>query len=364
MKYFKRLLLAFIIVFSIFGLAGCKGKAKEIIFITDKGSIHDKSFNQGAYDGVKEFASKHKLTYGYIRPTEASVAEYIASIEYAVSNGAKVIVAAGYLFEVPVNAMQKAYPDVKFILLDGSPKNAPNGSLDKNVHSVFYAEEESGFLAGYATIHEGYRNLGFLGGMAVPPVQRFGLGYIQGVKYAARELCLEEGAVAMQYRYTGDFVDNQDSRDKAKEMYDRGVEIIFACGGMVSSSVIYVAEETKNFVIGVDVDQSYDSPTVVTSAMKNLKESVEMVLKSIYEDETWDEQFAGQESILTAKDNGVGLPFKTSRFNTFTEEQYEAILDKIINSEIEISKETYKENKISNIAEDYSDELLKIIYIE
>ncbi len=162
----------------------------EIALITDKGNIDDKSFNQGAWEGVIAFADANKITNKYYKPEEASDAGYLAAIDLAVTGGAKVIVTPGFLFEVPVYEAQTKYPDVKFILLDGAPHTADYVTFktESNTASVMYAEEQSGYMAGYAAIKDGYTKLGFMGGMAVPAVQAFGYGYLQGIEVAAAEL--------------------------------------------------------------------------------------------------------------------------------------------------------------------------------
>ena len=179
----------------------------EIALITDKGNIDDKSFNQGAWEGVIAFAEAEGITHQYIKPEEASDAGYLAAIDLAVIGGAKVIVTPGFLFEVPIYEAQTRYPEVKFILLDGAPHTADYATFEtkENVASVMYAEEQTGYLAGYAAVMDGMTNLGFMGGMAVPAVQAFGYGYLQGAEDAAEELGLADGALKTTYHYTGNF---------------------------------------------------------------------------------------------------------------------------------------------------------------
>ena len=307
----------------------------EIALITDKGNIDDKSFNQGAWEGVIAFADANKITNKYYKPEEASDAGYLAAIDLAVTGGAKVIVTPGYLFEVPVYEAQTKYPDVKFILLDGAPHTADYATFktESNTASVMYAEEQSGYMAGYAAIKDGYTKLGFMGGMAVPAVQAFGYGYLQGIEAAAAELGLADGSVAVTYHYTGDFAETDTNKATAKAMYQEGTEVIFACGGSVGKSVMSAASEASAKVIGVDVDQRYDSDTVITSAMKGLGASVQQVLAAIYKDNAW-ETYAGKTTYFNAANNGVGLPTIVigdasgnafDRFKTFTKEDYDAL---------------------------------------
>ena len=326
-------------------LAGCGGSTGntasdtsgkyEIALITDKGNIDDKSFNQGSWEGVQAFATENNITNKYYKPEEASDAGYLAAIDLAVTGGAKVIVTPGYLFEVPVYEAQTKYPDVKFILLDGAPHTADYATFEtkSNVASVMYAEEQPGYMAGYAAVKDGYTKLGFMGGMAVPAVQAYGYGYLQGIEAAAAEMGLAEGSVTVTYHYTGDFAETDTNKATAKAMYQEGTEVIFACGGSVGKSVMSAASEAGAKVIGVDVDQRYDSDVVITSAMKGLGASVQQVLTAIYKDNTWD-TYAGKTTTFNAANNGVGLPTVVigdenanafDRFKSFTKADYDAL---------------------------------------
>lgn len=335
MKRVAALLLVLVVVCSMF--AGCgtaSGKGFELALITDKGNIDDKSFNQGAWEGVVAFAKANNINHKYYKPEEGNDAGYLAAIDLAVTGGAKVIVTPGFLFEVPVYEAQTKYPNVKFILLDGAPHTADRVTYktESNVASVMYSEEQSGYLAGYAVIKDGMTKLGFMGGMALPAVQAFGYGYLQGIEAAAKELNLADGSITVTYHYTGDFAETDTNKAFAKTMYQEGTEVIFACGGSVGKSVMSAAKEAGKKVIGVDVDQRYDSDTVITSAMKGLGSSVQQVLKAIYKDNSWS-TYAGKTTYFNAANNSVGLPTTVigkadgnafDRFTKFTKADYDA----------------------------------------
>ncbi|MGI6781813.1 MAG: BMP family lipoprotein [Acholeplasmataceae bacterium] len=335
---FKRIMALLIMVFASVLLVACAPKieGEKIVLITDKGDIDDKSFNQGSYEGVKKFA-RNRVEYGYLKPEAATNEAYIAAIEQAIADGATVIVTPGYLFEAPINAVQGDYPNVKFIILDGSPANAGEGAtIENNVYSVFYAEEQTGFLAGYAAVKEGFRKLGFMGGMAVPAVQRFGHGFVQGAAAAASEI--DGCSVTIDYLYTGDFKASPEVQAAAASLYQKGVEVIFACGGAVGQSVMAAAEAAKDkWVIGVDVDQSADSPRVITSSTKELANSVIQALEAIYDTNEWATKFAGKSVVLDVTKDGVGLPMKTSRFKKFKQSDYNKIYDKLVKGTVVVS---------------------------
>ena len=311
-------------------------KGYEIALVTDKGNIDDKSFNQGAWEGVVAYAEANKITHQYYKPEEASDEGYLAAIKLAVDGGAKVVVCPGYLFEAAVYAAQTQFPDVKFILLDGEPHTADYATYktESNVACVMYAEEEAGFLAGYAAVKEGMTTLGFEGGMAVPAVVAFGYGYLQGIEAAATEMGLADGSIKVFYHYTGDFAETDANKATAKAMIQSGAQVIFGCGGSVGKSVMAAAAEGNIKTIGVDVNQKADSDTVITSAMKGLGASVQAVLASIY-DNSFAEKYAGKTTYFTAANNGVGLPDDFERFTTFTKADYDAVFAKLVDGTID-----------------------------
>lgn len=306
----------------------------EIALVTDVGNIDDKSFNEGAWNGVKEYAENNGITYAYYRPSEDSTEAREETIKSAISKGAKVIVCPGYLFEEAVYDMQTAYSDVEFLLLDGQPHtaddNTPNATA--NTHSILYKEEQAGYLAGYAAVMDGYRKLGFLGGMSVPAVVRYGYGYIQGADAAAAELGLKPGDVEMNYWYSGVFSPSDDIKTKMDGWYTGGTEVIFSCGGGIYLSCVAAAEAAGGKVIGVDVDQSAESEVIITSAMKALSHSVVLALTSLYDNGgTWNADYAGKTAVLGAAEDCIGLPTADGswRLKHFTVDQYNALYAKL-----------------------------------
>lgn len=337
MKRVLALLLAFILVF---GLVACGGDTKEeepaaeetyeIAMITDIGTIDDKSFNQGTWEGVVAFAEDKGITHKYYKPTEQSTDAYLAAIQLAVEGGAKVVVTPGFLFEEPIYLAQDLYEDVTFILIDGNPHNADYTEFRTNDNAVgiVFAEEQSGYLAGYAAVKDGYTKLGFMGGMAVPAVIRYGYGFVQGAEAAAEELGLS--GIDIKYHYTGNFDATPETQTLAASWYAEGTEVIFACGGAVGNSVMSAAEAAGAKVIGVDVDQSSESDTVITSAMKGLAAAVQSVLGEYY-----DGNFPGGQGLVYAADmDGVQLPMETSKFTKFTQADYDAVFAKLASGEV------------------------------
>ena len=330
-------LVVMILTVSILSLScGDNKKGYELAWITDVGTIDDRSFNQGSWEGLKRYADEKGITHKYYQPTEKTTDAYIDSIDLAVAAGAKIVVTPGFLFEPAIYKAQDTHPEVNFVLLDGSPQDGTytDFRIEKNVYSVFYAEEQAGFLAGYGAVKEGYTNLGFMGGMAVPAVVRFGYGFVQGVNYAAKELGIRN--VKADYNYLGGFNPSPEIQTKAASWYRNGVQIIFVAGGGAGNSVMAAAEQNNGLVIGVDVDQSGESSSVITSAMKMIGESVYNAI-----DEFYKGNFPGGQSVvLDAKVHGIGLPMETSRFTQFSQEDYDSVYQKLVDGSIKVLKDT------------------------
>jgi len=304
----------------------------ELALVTDLGTIDDKSFNQGAWEGMTKYAEENGISYKYYQPQEGTTDSYLETIGLAVEGGAKLVVCPGFLFEEPVYMAQDQYPDIKFILLDGEPHSGDYSEYrtNENVMPILFQEDEAGFLAGYAAVKDGYTKLGFMGGMAVPAVIRFGYGFIEGADAAAKELGIS--GIEIMYTYTGAFAATPEAQSMAASWYQNGTEVVFGCGGAVGNSVMAAAQEKGAKVIGVDVDQSYESETVITSAMKMLSNSVYDGVKAFF-----DGSFpGGKTSVFTASNDGVGLPMETSKFNTFTKDDYDAVYQKLVAGEYEL----------------------------
>lgn len=337
-----------------FAMAFTEGNVYELAMVTDIGTIDDKSFNQGTWEGIKEYAEANGKTYNYYQPNGQSTEIYLEYMQQAVEAGAKVVVTPGFLFEEAVYIAQQMYPDVYFVLIDGNPHDGSyNYHTEPNAVGITYAEEQSGFLAGYAAVKEGYTKLGFMGGMAVPAVIRFGYGFVQGAEYAAKELGIS--GLECRYHYTGGFEATPEVQTMAASWFSDGVEVIFACGGPVGNSVMAAAEAGGGKVIGVDVDQYAESETVITSAAKGLAESVQQMLDAYYKGE-----FPGGESInLDAARDGVQLPMENSRFEKFTQEDYDAIYKKLVDNEIAI-----KGDKDVNDASELASEIISVTLVD
>jgi basic membrane protein A len=265
--------------------------------VTDVGSINDHSFNQACWKGVLDFCADTGAKSEYKQPSGDSTTARVASIDALVKDGAKVVVMPGYKFNSTIKVVQDKYPDVLFLAVDCDPSDDDNGytayNFKSNVTSIKYYEHHSGYFAGYAAVKEGYKELGFLGGMAVPAVAKYGEGYVAGAEQAAKDMNLDDGAISLNYWYSGVFTPNNDIATKMTSWYSAGTKVVFSCGGGIYSSCLTAAQNVNKStgtedakLIGVDVDQSSESPLIITSAFKKMEPLVNQYLVDAYKNVT------------------------------------------------------------------------------
>lgn len=362
----KILVSLFMLVLCVTVLSACKPKTYEIALVTDVGNIDDKSFNESAWNGVKQFAKENGKSYAYYRPIADTTNARLDAIESAVNKGAKIIVCPGYLFNEALYDAQTLYPEVAFVLLDAEPSKVIDEEtvtlVEDNVYCILYKEEQVGYLAGYAAVQEGYRKLGFLGGMAVPAVVRYGYGFIQGAEAAAVDLDLAAGAVVIEHAYAGVFYPTDEIKTKMDGWYAAGTEVVFACGGGIYLSVIAAAGTTKK-IIGVDKDQSYESPQIITSAMKEITNGVLLALGSFYDNEmAWDTDHAGVTASLGAAEECVGLATGTSwKLTNFTIAEYEVLFATMVAGDVTISDSHLVAPTVVKVVVNYDEEPIVVV---
>lgn len=347
-------LLVVAIVASCFAFTACnkKGDNKgddskmKVAMITDYGDITDQSFNQTTYEASKAFCEANGLKFKYYKPAGDNTEARVASVEQAIQEGFNVIVMPGYAFGATVVEVAETNPDVTFVALDVSKDDlGDNYTIPSNVATFVYREEISGFMAGYAAVKEGYKKLGFLGGMAVPAVIRFGYGFVQGVNAAAVEMNIAN-EVSVNYVYGGKFNGTPEITAAMDTWYENGTEVVFACGGGIFTSACEAAKKVHGKVIGVDSDQSYvinkyEAGMCVTSAMKGLAPTVNTVLQAI-KDGNWKKYSGtvsnmGMVSGTDASLNYVQLPTDTWSMTKFTKADYATLVGKIFDGTIKIS---------------------------
>ena len=319
----------------------------EIAFVTDVGQLKDKSFNEGTWNGVKTYAYENDLSYKYYQPAngdEATDDDRYDAMAAAVNGGAKVVVCAGYLQEAALRRAAIEFPEVNFVFIDGyaiteDPEDA-NSAVLANVAGINFSEEQCGYLAGYAVVKDGFTQLGFSGGGGGtnPACCRYGYGFLQGASAAAAELGVEVN-VNYSWQYGETFQASTDLQTMIAGWYNTGTEIVFACGGNMFASISAAASAADGFVVGVDVDQSSESATVVTSAMKGIDQAAILAIGHSY-DGTWDE-VGGKTTTLGANEDAVGLPTAADswRFEAFTVDEYNTLLESIKDGSLVIDSE-------------------------
>lgn len=342
----KKSILMLVAGLASVALVGCgqKGSEAEIAVVTDVGQLRDGGFNQGTYEGAKEYAEANKKSFTYYAPANganASDADRIEARQLAIKNKAKIIVAPGFLQAAARRTVAKENPEVKFVFVDGwtltdstDANGNDNGKALNNVTAISYKEQESGYRAGYAVVKDGYTKLGgtFGGAGSNPACNRYAYGFAQGANDAAkaRNKNVER---KVSYRYGSSFNASAELKTQRTGWYTSGTEIIFSCGGSMVQSVVAASQEiggdTKK-IVGVDVDQHALSENVITSAQKGLAVSVKLALGEYYGNE-WDSKLGGKTQNLGAAEDATGLPTNDDawRFKTFTKAEYNTLFESI-----------------------------------
>ena len=385
MKRFLALLLALCMVFALCACGGGDSGKKEdpnagndyevtnkeykVAMITDYGDITDKSFNQTTYEACKEFCKDNGVAFKYYKPTDNNTDARVKSTEQAISEGYNIIVMPGYAFAGTLVEVAPQYPDVKFVALDVAEGdlleaavgaageeydfNPSNWDLEdyfdmSNVYCAVYQEELCGYMAGYAAVQFGYEKLGFLGGMAVPAVIRYGFGFVQGADAAAKEL---DTKIEINYVYGGQFSGDADITAKMDTWYNAGTEVVFACGGGIFTSAAEAAQKVNAKVIGVDNDQKgiidggYGEGMTVTSAMKGLAATVNTMLTEVFAG-NWDNYGGKIDTLGLVSDNPtenyVQIPMESTQWadGKFTQDDYKALVASMHKGDVKVSNDT------------------------
>ncbi len=329
----------------------------QIAFVTDVGQLKDQSFNEGTWNGIKKYAYENKKSYKYYQPANGNQAtdeDRYEAMKTAAESGAEIILCAGFLQKDALLKAAAELKETKFVFVDGTVLTADGkeeGEPLKNVAAVDFKEEESGFLAGYAAVMEGYTKLGFTGGGSGtnPPCCRFGYGFVQGANEAAKAKNTEV-EMKFSWEYGATFSQSAELQTMLNGWYAGGTEVIFCAGGAMCLSAFAAASANEAAVIGVDVDQSKESDTVITSALKGLDISAQYVLEKVYGNE-WDE-IGGKLTTLGAAEGAVGLPLDTWKMKNFTIDDYKELFAALEKGEIKVDRnysEGLKDEKLDNV---------------
>jgi len=333
----------------------------KVAMVTDYGDITDQSFNQTTYEAGKAWCEANNVEFSYFKPTNDSLEARVASIELAIEQGYNTLLLPGFAFGGAIAETAAQNPEVYYIALDVSAADLGEGyQVPANVYCAVYQEELSGFMAGVAAVKLGYTELGFLGGIAVPAVMRFGYGFVQGADYAAG---LTGAKVNVKYCYGNQFFGDADITAYMDTWYAEGTQVVFACGGGIYSSAAEAAVKVNGKVIGVDVDQkgiidgTYGEGLTVTSAMKGLGATVKATLTGLaagnWADYSTKVETLGLVSGTDLEANFVQLPTTTQFGEGFTAEDYAALVADMFAGTITVSGAIDAEPAVSNITVDY-----------
>ena len=364
----KKLLASLLSVFlTLAVLTGCSVQAptaetappadasdSKIAFITGISDIHDHGFNEACYEGVQQFSRQSGAFCKYFKPDSWDQDDILSSIQQAVDQDFDAVVMAGAAFAKPCLEAAKANPGTLFLALAVTQADMEVAILPANVSLLTFRNEQAGFLAGYAAVADGYKELGFIGGMAESAVIRFGNGYIQGAEKAAKDMGISD--VHIKHWYSGSFTPREGIREKAAAWYQEGTEVIFSCGGAIYESILEAADAQDGLMIGVDVDQSELSPRIITSATKALTESIVLALnEAAAAHMNWPSAYAGTCQILGVVENCVGLPMETSRFRQFDGEMYRLLEKALIHDSfnVDTNNDPNVHPKVSHVTVDW-----------
>ena len=359
MKKLLAILLTLAMLFSFASFAAADESVK-VAMITDYGDITDQSFNQTTYEAAKAFCEANGLDFQYYKPGSDSDTDRISSIEKAIDEGFNVIIMPGYAFGPAIQQVAPEFSDITFIALDVSEGDIGDlaANVPANLYCAVYQEELCGYMAGYAAVKLGYKKLGYLGGMAVPAVVRYGYGFVQGADAAAAELGLTD--VEIKYVYGNQFYGDADITAYMDTWFAAGTQIVFACGGGIFTSAGEAAAKVGGKVIGVDVDQKgtidglYGEGITVTSAMKGLAATVNAELTAVN-----GGKFEGgkvENLGLVGEDpeaNFVQIAPSTQFADGFTQDDYKALVAKMFKGEITVSNAIDAEPAVTAVAVDY-----------
>lgn len=296
LRKMKVSILSMIMVGAV-GLMGCSKESKtvekdefKVSLVLDEGGVNDQSFNQSAWEGALKAQENYNVKVTYLESNQES--EYLSNIETAIDNESDLIIGVGFKIADTIKDAALAYPEQKFAIIDGTYDKIP-----ENVQPILFNEEEAGYSVGLIASKMTKTNtVGFVGGMNIPSVSNFLVGFEKALKE-------ENSDVKVLSQYANSFTDAAKGKAIANQMINNNADIIFAAGGGVNTGVYEASKEAGVKSIGVDMPCNYISPDVIiTSALKNVGVGVEITIKDLVEGNFK----GGQAKIFDLSNGGVG----------------------------------------------------------
>ncbi len=342
----SKIILIFIIVFTI----GCKTveiknyKVGMVLY----GKDIDYYFNKVTSEGIIKATTELNIPFNYTIPSGYNNNSYKIAIQELCETGHNLIFIAGFHFEVALYEVQDIYPDVNFVILDGYPHDSEwkDFNIGQNVVSIIFDQVEAGFLVGYASAIEIQKGkAGYIGGMEIPPVLNYYIGFKQGLNYAnmnnGTEVYLDDSNVV----FAGNFSEVDTGKQIAKKLIGNGVNLIFSYAGGVSFGALYELKKHGSqgkeiMLIGVEIDQynegliSKTESIVLTSALKKMDiAAYDLVYSYVNED------FPGGKLITyDSTYNGIGIPTTNPNLSEKTILEFNRIYKLLQNREIKLSR--------------------------
>ena len=264
----------------------------KVAVITDIGGLNDKGFNALAYNGLK-VAQRQYGVQGRVFISK-SAADYVPNLTTAARQGYNLVIAVGFLMGDSTAAVAKKFPNTKFAIVDVSAPGLKG--KPKNVRGITFAEQEAGCLAGVAaaTVSKS-GTISSVGGLKIPPVDAF----IAGYQYCAKKL---NPNITTLNGYSQDFVAQDKCKEVALNQIGEGSDVVFQVAGGCGLGALTAAKDSNAWGIGVDNDQSFLGPHVLTSAQKKVDAGVTQTIKL-----TKDGKYkGGVDGLFNVKNGGVG----------------------------------------------------------
>ena len=314
-KKIKSLILAGLIFVGGTNIVGCTKASDDekvkVTLILDEGGVNDQSFNQSAWEGALEAKEQYGVEINYIEAKQES--DYATNIDMAIDQDADLVIGVGFKLTDTIEEAAKTYPESKFAIIDGTYEDIPD-----NIMPILFNEEQAGYCAGLVAANMTKTNvIGFVGGMEIPSVTNFLIGFEKAIKEENKD-------IKVLSQYANSFSDASKGRVIAEQMINEKADIIFTAGGGVNSGVFEVTKEKGLYAIGVDMPSNYISPeTIITSALKNVGSGVELTVKDLVEG-----NFKGGEAkVFDLTNGGVGY----EKTDLLSDELIKYVEDKINN---------------------------------
>lgn len=359
MNKIRKIFAILLCITTIVGICSCKkndlglikGKSK-IALITGVQELELDFLNEEVWQGIVAFGDANEVEYTYYTPTEATVDKIYSTFELAVDEGADVLVCMGPMFSGAIAKMQQNYDDIKIIAIDVA--EASIGTLAKNTHCVSFKQNQSGYLAGYAAVKDGFTKLGFFGEYDIERYSGYGYGFFNGAVDAAKE---DNVKIEFDFAFGNEFDSVEQGIEAVDGWYKNGCEVVLAAGTENTvSAIAKSAVENFAYVMGTSIDQSYlgqsfDYNPFMVSAMKGLREAVNTTLERAATKQ-WEEELSGKTNFF-GLENGNYLYLNEDQwlwlFEQFTLDEYWALKEEISSGAVSIERTKFVEFDQENI---------------